>query len=529
MASADLSEELSCPICLSIFTDPVNLKCGHNFCLSCIESVLGTQGESGVYTCPECRETFTKKPKLLSNIALCNVMKHLKIIQPEQKDTGIFCTYCIHSPVPAVKSCLLCEASLCNTHLGVHSKSEEHVLTKPTTSWSNRKCSKHKKLLEYYCTEHAVCICVSCSMAGEHRGHQLELLNEAFERRKKKMKNVLQKLTTKREKTEKRVQSLQEHRRGVPEKAAGITERLTALIRDIRKQLEYLEKRVLSDITLQQEQVLLTISDLIQQLEKEKDELTRKMCQIEELYKMTDPLTVLQEQESQRDDLCGVEKRDNEDTQIDDKQVPAGGAFDEDLISMTLYTGLADILTDVKKGLYMHVKSDISLGINTAANIVIVSGDLKTVSWSDINQHRPETPDTFTYDPQVLSTRSFSSGRHYWEVKTSESGGWCVGVCYPSMGRGGPQSLIGNNNKSWGLYSYYKDLSVVHNAIRTSLPPPLSCDTVGILLDYEAGRLYFYELCNPIRHLHTVTVTFSEPLHAAFGVWGDGACVKIMS
>ncbi|XP_053544690.1 E3 ubiquitin/ISG15 ligase TRIM25-like [Bombina bombina] len=526
MASADLREELTCPICLSIYTDPVTLRCGHNFCLGCIESVLGTQEGSGVYTCPECRKRFTNRPELQRNIALCNVKMNLQITQKEQIDTGVFCTYCIHSPVPAIKSCLLCEASLCDPHLRVHNKSEEHVLTEPITSWGNRKCSKHKKLLEYYCTEDAACICVTCSLAGEHRGHQVELLNVASEKKKEKLRDVLQKLTTKREKTEKRVQSLQEHRRGVQEKAAAVTERLTALIRDIKKQLEDLEKRVLSEITRQQEQVLLTISDLIQQLEKEKDELTRKMSHIEELCNMTDPLTVLQEQESHRDDFCSAKKGDNEVTHRGDKQVPAGGDLDEGRISVTLYRGLADIVTDVKRGLYVQV-TDILLDINTANYNVIVSGELKTVSYSRIYQQRPKTPERFTYEPQVLSTRSFFSGRHYWEVQTSESGDWCVGVCYTSMRRRGWKSEIGNNNKSWGLRSYNKDLLVRHNTIRTSLSPPLSCDTVGILLDYEAGYLTFNELCEPIRHLHTFTVTFTEPLHAAFYVWGDGACVRI--
>ncbi|XP_053545641.1 E3 ubiquitin/ISG15 ligase TRIM25-like [Bombina bombina] len=514
MASADLREELTCPICLSIYTDPVTLRCGHNYCLGCIESVLGTQEGSGLYSCPECRKRFSNRPELQRNLKLSNIVGCF-IPTHEGTHSGVFCTYCVHSPVPAAKSCLHCEASLCDSHLRVHSKSEEHVLTEPTTSWGNRKCYKHKKLLEYYCTEDAACICVSCSLAGEHRGHQVELLNEASEKKKEKLRDVLQKLTTKREKTEKRVQSLQEHRRGVQEKAAGVTERLTSLIRDIRKQLKDLEKRVLSDITRQQEQVLLPISDLIQQLEKEKDELTRKMSHIEELYNLTDPLTVLQEQ------------GDNEVTQRGDKQVPAGGDL-EDSISVTLYRGLADIMTDVKRKIYVQVTSDILLDINTAGNKVIVSGDLKTASWSHISQKRPKTPERFTYGSQVLSTRSFSSGRHYWEVQTSESGYWCVGVCYTSMERRGYQSEIGYNNKSWCLYSDNKGLYIRHNNIKSSLNPPLSCDTVGILLDFEAGRLTFYELCDPIRHLHTVTVTFfTEPLHAAFCVWGD-ACLRIL-
>ncbi|XP_053550044.1 E3 ubiquitin/ISG15 ligase TRIM25-like [Bombina bombina] len=524
MESADLREELTCSICLSIYRDPVTLSCGHNFCLRCIERVLGTQEGSGVYTCPECRKRFSEKPKLQRNITLCNIVRNLHPTQLKKRMTGVFCTYCVHSSVPAAKSCLLCEASLCDKHLRVHNKSEEHVLTKPTTSWGNRKCSKHKKLLEYYCTEDAACICASCSLVGEHRGHQVELLNEASEKKKKKLRNVLQKLITKRKMTEKRVLSLQVRRRGEQEKAAGVTERLTTWFKDIRKQLEDLEKRVLSDITRQQKKILLPFSDLIQQLQKEKYELTRKICHIEELCSMTDPLTVLQEQRSHRYDFCGVGKGDNEVTQRGDKQVLVGGYLDEGLISVTLYRGLTDILTDVKKGLYVQVTSDTLLDINTAQNKVIVSGDLKTVSYTDIDQQRTKTPMRFTLYPQVLSTRSFSSGRHYWDVETSNSGYWRVGVCYPSMVRKGYKSEIGDNDKSWCVDSGH---FLLHNTIGTSFDPPLSCDRVGILLDYEAGRLSFYELCDPIRHLHTYTVTFTEPLHAAFYV--HNAWVRVMS
>ncbi|KAM4632452.1 uncharacterized protein O3C94_018963 [Discoglossus pictus] len=518
--ASDLRQELNCCICLSIYTDPVTLACGHNFCQVCIGSVLDTQEGSGVYTCPECRETFNTRPALQRNLKLRNIMTLLLPTHPEQEETGIFCTYCIHSPVPATKSCLHCEASLCDNHVRVHSKSEEHVLSEPTTSWGNRKCSIHKKLLEYFCSEDAACICVSCSLAGDHRRHQVEMLKEASEKKKKKLRNVLEKLTSNREKTERRVQRLQEHRREVQERAAGVTETVTALIRDIRRQLEVLEKRVLSEIAWQEEKVLLQVSDLIQQLEKEKDELSRKMSHIEELCTMTDPLPVLQDQESHNDDFCDTEKGDNEDTQREDKKVPAGGDLDEGLISETLYRGLDDIVTDikVKRGIYVQEASDILLDVNTAGNEVTVSGDLKTVTWTGINQKRPETPERFQCY-QVLSTRSFSSGRHYWEVEISESGTWRVGMCYPSIERRGSQSRIGYNNKSWCLCGYNKALSVSHDSVQTPLPLSPSCHRYRISLDYEAGRLSFYEPCDPIRHLHTFTATFTEPLHGAFCVW----------
>uniref|UniRef100_A0A8C5MKA3 Uncharacterized protein n=1 Tax=Leptobrachium leishanense TaxID=445787 RepID=A0A8C5MKA3_9ANUR len=436
MASADLRDELTCPICTDIYTDPVTLTCGHNYCQDCITRTWDNQ-EEGDYSCPECRKKYRVR---------------------------IPCTYCI--------------ASLCEEHLKIHSKSAEHVLTEPTTSPENRKCSVHKKVLEYYCCEDTACICVSCSLAGEHRGHQVETLNEASEKKKEKLRNIRQKLTSQREEAEKSIQNLEELRRQVQGKAAGVTERVTALIRDIRKQLEALEKQVLSEISRQEEQVSLRVEDLIRQLEIKKEELSRKMGDIEELCDMTDPVTVLQGRESDRDDYCDTE----EDTERREIKVHDALDLDAGLISVTLHSGL----------------------------------------------RRPETPERFQYYDQVLSSRSFSSGRHYWKVEGSESGWWRVGMTYPSIKRGGKQSGIGNNNKSWSLQkSYNKLYYMLHDSNKIQFPHFFSCCRLGIFLDYEAGRLSFYELCDPIRHLHTFTAAFTEPLHAGFWVYGDNCWVRI--
>ncbi|MEE6506106.1 hypothetical protein FKM82_007514 [Ascaphus truei] len=507
MASAGLREELTCPICLSIYTQPVTLRCGHNFCQGCIGSMWDSQGGSGLYTCPECRAEFQERPALQRNLKLCNIAERFLSTQPEQEEAVIFCTYCVTSSVPAAKTCLLCDASLCDIHLKKHNKAVEHVLTEPTTSLKNRKCPVHKKLLEYYCTEDAACVCVSCFAFGEHRGHQVEPLNEASEK-KEKLRHVLEKLTSVREETEKRAQSLQGQKREVHEKAAGVTARVTALIRDIRAQLEVLEKRVLSEITRWEEQVSLRVSDLIQQLEIQKDELSRKMLHIEELSNITDPLTVLQ----------GRESDNAEDREREGNKVPAVGDLDEVLIPLTLQR-LADIVTDLKakSGFCVQGDSGILLDVNTAANDVSVSGDLKTASWSKRNQLRPNTPERFGFY-QVLSSRSFSSGRHYWEVEISDSGDRRVGISYPSIVRKGNQSFIGENKKSWCLYMWDNNHSVVHNSKYTRIYPESPSQRLGIYLNYEAGRLSFYQLCDPIRHLHTVTATFTEPLHAAFCV-----------
>ncbi|XP_077327088.1 E3 ubiquitin-protein ligase TRIM39-like [Lithobates pipiens] len=519
MASANLRAELECSVCLNIYTDPVNLRCGHNFCRVCIDRVLDTQGGSGGYSCPECREKFPARPALQRNITLRNIVGNFLSAQPHQEESGVFCTYCVDYPAPAVRSCLLCEVSLCDKHLRVHKKSPEHVLCDPTLSMESRKCSVHKKILEYYCTEDETCICVSCSLAGEHRGHQVEMLDEASEKKKKTLRNVLQKLLTKREEMEERVQSLQEHRRKVEEEAAGDTERVTVLFRDLRRRLEDLEKRVLREISGRAERISISIRDL----EIKKEELSRKLRHIEELCNVTDPLTVLQE--SDTGDLCDTEDGDNEDRERHEELLHDGGGLDVDGISHTLHT-LSDIITEVNVSSYIQGAADILLDVNTAYNYLHISDDRKTVSLLDRKQNRPETPERFQHRYQVISSRSFSSGRHYWEVDVGGSDSWIVGMCYPSIDRrGGRQSGIGYNKKSWGLWRKGDQYLVRHAKKEILLPSNISSNRVRIDLDYEVGRISFYDLCDPIRHLHTFTTTFTEPLHA--GIYVGGGCIKI--
>ncbi|XP_072273386.1 E3 ubiquitin/ISG15 ligase TRIM25-like [Pyxicephalus adspersus] len=508
MASADLKDELNCSICLHFYTEPVTLRCGHSFCQGCIKSVLDTQEGSKAYTCPECRAEYPKRPALQRNMKLCNIVEHFHSTQVTQKKAGIYCTYCINSSIAAVKTCLMCEASLCDLHLSVHSKSADHVLTEPTSSMESRKCPTHKEILKYYCCKDAKCICVSCCVFGDHRGHHVELLKEASEKKKDRLRKVLEKLTSKNDETEKNVQNLKEHKTEVQERASTVKAQISALFMDLREQLRLLEERILSDISRQKDKVSLSVSDLIQQMEIKKDDLYRKMSHIEELCRMADPLTVLQGREFGRSDY-------DDGSEIKEQVVDD---LDDVSISLTLSSALSNIVTNTKKGFSVQ---DILLDANTAAVDVAVSGDLKSATWSKTTLWA-KTPRRFKNYCQVLSFQNFSSGKHYWAVETSELGNWRVGVGYPSIERKGDSSGIGQNAKSWCLRLCQKEYLVSHNAKEVKLDVDSPVQKIGVYLDYEKGRLSFYQLGDPIRHLHTFTATFTEPLHVVVLVWKDG-------
>uniref|UniRef100_A0A1B8Y1F3 B30.2/SPRY domain-containing protein n=1 Tax=Xenopus tropicalis TaxID=8364 RepID=A0A1B8Y1F3_XENTR len=234
----------------------------------------------------------------------------------------------------------------------------------------------------------------------------------------------------------------------------------------------------------------------------------------EELCNLAGTLGSLLAQGSDGAALCGAEGADNEGREADGIMAP----------------GLADTVLGIRRLIYGQEATDLVLDINTAHNHVSVSGDRKSASYSRTRQHYPQSPERFQVLAQALSSRSFPSGRHYWEVKGSESGYWRVGAAYPSIERGGEQSGIGKNNKSWGLRRGNNNrYAEEHDSKWTDLPHVPSCRRIRIWLDYEAGRLSFYELSEPIRHLHTFTASFTEPLHAAFRVRGEGARVRIIS
>ncbi|XP_040203084.1 nuclear factor 7, ovary-like [Rana temporaria] len=432
MTSVDLKAELECSVCQKMYTNPVMLRCGHNFCRNCIDRLLDTQ-QSGSYSCPECKnKTFKSRPALQRNRKLHNIVEKFRSSKLARKKSGDL--------------------------------------------------------------------------------HKVKKLNEASGKKKKKMGDDLQKLRAKIEKMEEQAQSLKEHRRNVEEKATGDTKRVKDVFKDIRRWLEDLEKRVVREISGKASQVTLSVLDRIQKLEKIKEELSKKIRQIEKLCNMTDPLTVLQE--SDTGDLCDTEDGDNEDRERHEKLLHDGGGLD-----------MTRILTEVNITFYIQGAADILLDGNTAHNELQISGDRKTVSWSEIKLNHPKTPQRFTDYLLVLSSQSFKSGQHYWDVDVKESNWWRVGMCYPSIDRKVLQAGLGMTNKSWGLIRSISKYSVRHDSKETPLSTNLSSNRVRIYLDYEAGRISFYDLCDPIQHLHTFTTTFTEPLHAGLCVWRG--CIKI--
>ncbi|XP_060932488.1 E3 ubiquitin/ISG15 ligase TRIM25-like [Limanda limanda] len=179
MAESCGSDMFQCSICLDGLNHPVTLHCGHSFCQECMNTFWDQDNQKGVYTCPQCVHSFNPRPVLGKNIVLEDAMGKMSkeaaaAAEGDEVVPGdVACDVCTVRRLKAVKSCLVCLASYCSTHLQPHYQSaafKRHKLVEVSVSMQDQICPKHDKLLEVFCRSDGHCICLLCVM-DEHRSH----------------------------------------------------------------------------------------------------------------------------------------------------------------------------------------------------------------------------------------------------------------------------------------------------------------------------------------------------------------------
>ncbi|KAI7812055.1 hypothetical protein IRJ41_022329, partial [Triplophysa rosa] len=122
-----LEEDFSCPICCSVFSNPVLLLCGHSGCKECIENYWRVKK---LKECPLCRKVSITKPP--PNLALRN---------------------------------------LCHAFLDYQKQLEE-------------LCEVHHEKLSLFCDDDEQLVCERCRDFGEHKYHTFRPICEVAEENK---------------------------------------------------------------------------------------------------------------------------------------------------------------------------------------------------------------------------------------------------------------------------------------------------------------------------------------------------------
>ncbi|XP_015731581.1 probable E3 ubiquitin-protein ligase MID2 [Coturnix japonica] len=538
----ELREELICSVCLDVYRNPVCLSCGHSFCEECIQSLLlNHHHPQSLFSCPLCGVQGAPPMELHPNIQLRSIVQKffstsdfpIAAIEEEPKyeeesedevwrkeessdlsHEEILCDFCLREPQPAVKTCMTCESSMCQAHLGKHSTKAflaSHVLVEPCDAGvlAERRCSQHGKLLECYCVTDSVCVCILCCATSSHKSHEIISVEEAFDQAQNDFPETLQTLKTHEAAVNESLENLLAHQGKIKALESSHRNHLENSFNAICEQLDRRKAEILGAIRNIEEKQLSHTETWIKEHKEMKDAVSSDVRELEALRNQKDPVLFIK-------GLSAVQARKREqvpskdDVELAELLSAMDGSIKETI--QELLQPYAQLIVDTvpseeSSPVHEHLtfKSCQASGLHVEDKVLRVVKPLHPlVSLPFVLNNVPFW---------VYSTQYFQSGRHFWEVITSKSSRWKVGV--------------GNNyfqcyvEYSFHLLSVFPDGKDINAPFRITdirmIRVELDCERKTVSFLYVSGKegSGFSSRYVPIA---TVTIPISYPVHATFSV-----------
>ena len=188
----NLREEVTCSVCMQLYTNPKQLPCLHIFCLQCLNNLARTSAHYGKIKCPLCqREVAVPESGTLETLPNCFHMKNLLDILAikECNNAKVTCENCKRKSEETAY-CFHCGKFWCNECVNAHNvfrenrdhrvlalkdfegKDFEDVLKRPVF------CQKElhdREVLKFYCKECDIPVCQTCVIV-DHNKHDVEHL-----------------------------------------------------------------------------------------------------------------------------------------------------------------------------------------------------------------------------------------------------------------------------------------------------------------------------------------------------------------
>uniref|UniRef100_H2LGS2 Tripartite motif containing 47 n=2 Tax=Oryzias latipes TaxID=8090 RepID=H2LGS2_ORYLA len=436
-AGEDLKKELTCPICLEVFKDPVILKCGHNFCRFCICLHWDENGGDYGYQCPQCRTVFSKRT-FTKNYLVQNLVAKLDDLE------------CLgSSPTPS----------------------------KPVKA--DGKCEQHGEELKLYCQTDKRPICVVCRESRAHRHHKVAPVPEIMNDMKMELKLRLMEFTWQKTQCIK-VKTTDERTKN-----------------DVRMKKQRLKEKIEADV-----------GALVQFLLDERDSLLESLDaeEVAAVAVIDENLKFAEEEAAAADKaIADIHRHVSGNTNLEPIMCPT---------EFTDFSGPFQLIMWKKMMHVLHtMPQNLTLDPDTAhPNLLISDFDTK-VEEDRIRSQEPDLPGRFTRFCGVLATAQYASGQHYWEVDVKDKGVWYLGVTTECSNRKGFVCLT----PSAGYWSLCLQDRLYANGEDGRIPVAdyWNSPRVGVYLDYDNGRLSFYDAVT-MKRLYMFDTCFDEPVYPFF-------------
>uniref|UniRef100_A0A4W5MCK0 E3 ubiquitin-protein ligase Midline-1 n=1 Tax=Hucho hucho TaxID=62062 RepID=A0A4W5MCK0_9TELE len=616
-----LESELTCPICLELFEDPLLLPCAHSLCFNCAHRILISHCSPNepvqsinAFQCPTCRYAITLNQRglegLKRNVTLQNIIDRFQkasVSGPNSPSETrrervapdgtamtcpsetVQCQFCEQDPPQdAVKTCVTCEVSYCDECLKATHPNKKpftsHRLIEPMPDCHIRglMCLEHEdEKVNMYCVTDEQLICALCKLVGRHRDHQVAALSDRYEKLKVRdaltvnsiepavvvstaavyWSVVTSVVTSQAIRLRKLAQQIATCKQIIERSSSLITQADHTLRETDHARFLQTAKSICERVSMAtaSSQILIPEINLNDTFDTFALDFTREKKMLESLDYLTAPNPPII-----REELCTA----SYDT------ITAHWTSDDEFcvvsyeLQYAIFTGQANVVSlcnsadswmivpNIKQnhytvhGLQCGTKYIFMVkAINQAGSRSSVPGKLKTnsqpfkldpksahkklkVSHDNLTVERDETlskkshtQDRFTSQGSygVTGNVYIDSGRHYWEALIGGSTWFAVGVAYKSAPK---HEWIGKNSASWVLSRCNNSWVVRHNSKEMPVEPSPHLRRVGVLLDYDAGSLAFYDGAGS-QHLYTFDITFAQPVCPVFNVWNK--CLTVLT
>lgn len=470
----NIQEEVTCPICLELLTEPLSLDCGHSFCQACItannkESLIGQEGKR---SCPVCRVSF-EPGNLRPNRHVANIVQRLR-----------------------------------------------EVKVSPEVEQERNLCAHHGEKLHLFCEQDGKVICWLCERSQEHRGHNTFLMEEIAPEYQKKLQSCLQRLKGQKQEAEDLETKVREEMSTWKIQIQNEIQNVQGKFTQLRQILDSEEMKELSKLKDELGVILKELAESENDLVQEKLLVSNLISDVER-HLQGSTMELLQ-------DANVIMKRSETLALKKPKSFPKEQRRVFRAPDLREILRVFNELTDVQR-----YWVQVTLNSPKSANVVI-SPDQRQVRYASSDQcSNAYWNDNYEYFG-VLGSPVITSGRHYWEVDVSKKSAWILGVCgeecentmilsskfgnYENKKYTKVLSFSNRININYGnsqnVYSRYQPKNgywviglkhgSVYNAFESFFSGPeililslsVSPHRVGVFLDYEARTVLFLNVTN---------------------------------
>ncbi|XP_028383001.1 E3 ubiquitin-protein ligase TRIM41 isoform X2 [Phyllostomus discolor] len=449
------------------------------------------------FTCPQCRKSFPRR-SFRPNLQLANMVQVIRQMHPAP---------------------------------GRGSRANEQGI-----------CPKHQEALKLFCEVDEEAICVVCRESRSHKQHSVVPLEEVVQEYKAKLQGHVEPLRKQLEavqkmkaKEERRVTELKSQMKS---ELAAVASEFGRLTRFLAEEQAGLERRL---------------------REMHEAQLGRAGAVANRLAEQAAQLSCLLAEAQERSQQGGLRLlQDIKETfnRCEEVQLQPPEIWSPDPCQPHSHDFLTDaIVRKMSRMFCQAARVDLTLDPDTAHPALMLSPDRRGVRLAERRQEVADHSKRFSADCCVLGAQGFRSGRHYWEVEVGGRRGWAVGAARESthhkekVGSGGSSVGIGDASSSsrhhhrrrrlhlpqqpllqrevWCVGTNGKRYQAQSSTEQTLLSPSEKPRRFGVYLDYEAGRLGFYN-AETLAHVHTFSAAFlGERVFPFFRVLSKGTRIKL--